>query len=529
MFIRSDHAVDLRVPCVGDDEDFFVFLSAHDYSFRLFSVITLSSWEDKIDMFWAFMINKYFFFAVRSFALGVCLVILCAGFQDVWAQRCDVDYEAVHTFGEPNFRSLSFWHGADGVSDFDEGLNTAVLTPAGDGIFVVGHRSAAGSETSVSRKTLMVGKVDFRGRFQWQNHVPLDGFDSVQDVLAYDDGYIVLALFKAGADRMESRVIYLADNGSLVSSKSLSLGDGSKKHNVLSHDITLSKDEKGILYVGTLGTQDGKAHAVFAAYDLKGRRSVYRSFKPGANTHLSQIYRDQNDSLIGVGYIHDAHSRKAGWIIKLDDAGRIIWQQQFSRGGAARLLSVSDFGKDYLAVSGQVVSGGEGNQSAAWLMRVNSETGLLQWQRFYSAAGVHSSGINVLSLGQESLASVLVTHKPVNPTLLYQDWFMRFLTVNSRGVLFRTEEHSYGKGVHVGGVIDGPQRRRFIVGSALRLYDPKDKPSLDGDVREEDMIRSLDSWVLALPGPDLYEDPCQHSSRSKKSSSPSPPAGVAFP
>jgi hypothetical protein len=231
----------------------------------------------------------------------------------------------------------------------------------------------------------------------------------------------------------------------------------------------------------------------------------------------------------------------AGWLLKLNEDGTIIWQNTYPRGQLAVFRSgftkKMPYDSDHYIVTGQIMPYGA-DAGAAWVLEVDS-LGATIWQRYFRAPGFDLDGRGVQAYGDGRI-SVLVNAKQKGEGAATPD-HIRLLTLSPRGELSGDEAYLEGHRAEARQLIPGWNGERvvtaFIEVESLAGKENKVElitEALERQQREAAMAESSkgygppeptpdqiatiaqslpketrnEGWVFVATGLDPYTDPC---------------------
>ena len=204
-----------------------------------------------------------------------------------------------------------------------------------------------------------------------------------------------------------------------------------------------------------------------------------------------------------VGEMKSDYDRMAGWIIRIDQEGTLVWQKQYPRGRGASLLSAQTHSDNSITVSGKVDGVGV-QQSAAWVMKV-SASGDALWQRYYQGR-THYSAPSLVGY-EDGRTSVLLDGVKIHPN---DRGHVSLLTLSPRGRLMDVESFSDSQGAQGYALKSGYYGERVVVGHVQNI-----PPKIEGKENEEADLKNtasvpylFDGWIFAATALEPYDDPC---------------------
>ncbi len=438
-----------------------------------------------------------FFLAVTVFAL---LLSTVHGGK-AHAQACAVTPEVIIGLREPRQANYTAWDYVYGEKHMEQ-LNDAIQLP--DRSVVAAGATWRKNRSREKRPLLFM--LDRRDRMLWENrHEDLDETIEFKSLELLDEDAV--KVFGTKGMRREDRTVWLGtyaisgeEKGRLLSEAEISDAD----HNLLYEDHTKPHDGEG--YVLAARARDkarpGNEHGVIYRIDNAGKVLWKRSYKPGMTNRLYAVSAVTDEN--GMGYYIAAGSfdvdtqKRAGFVIAIDEKGRLAWAEQYPRGLYASLRAIAPVTDgDFVAVGDVDPQEGDYKQSG-WIMRIETESGEVMWERYVSVDGMRVFGRGAIGYADGRIAAAMETRnlpggdKPENAHLL---------TMSARGVIFRDDPFLEGRGVRVGSFKLNGKEQRFVAGSAFGSYKADD-PEKTGN------YETLDGWMIFAPALDPYIDPC---------------------
>jgi len=410
------------------------------------------------------------------------------------AQKCTPDYEVITNLRKPDIGSYNVWDMIYGerapLEDFVAGLKVA----EGGNVVVAGERRGYDEADAI----VILVEIDRRGRMVWEQAHIVENLRRIKLMLHDKNGYIVMGEKKAGRKKRQVWLGFFDGKGALLREKTIS----AKKGNLYGHDLIRSIDGKGFVLAAMLegqGADDsrGRGRAVLYKLSSKGDVISQRSYTPGLENAILGLTAEDGEYYIGVGYSRTEDGRKAGWIIKVNKDGNIIWQRQYPRGLLGSLQVVSDYTDGYIVVAGEAEPSNRKNR-AGWVMMLNGDNGDIAWQRYYTGA-LDFTGRDLIAQKDGQISVMLTTE---NQTKEKNPEYVRVLTLSPRGVVLLSDSYYNSENARGNDMFLGQNNERIIAGYSDVVYSEEDPEA------EPKIVVSREGWVLAGAPAEPYDDPC---------------------
>lgn len=436
------------------------------------------------------MKSKYCIFCLLS--------LLCAFFAaPAAAQKCTADYEVINYLRKPEIGSYNVWDTIYGervpLEEFTSGLKAV----EGGNVVVAGARR--GYEEGDARVLLM--EIDRRGRSVWEQTHVVEHLRNVKLILHDKSGYIVMGDQKSGKKNTRVWIGFFDAKGNFLRSKTVS----DPKGDLYGHSLIRDMDGKGLVLAASMKGRgdDSRGRAVIYRLNSKGDVVSKRSYAPGLENAILSLTIQDGTYYIGAGYSRVEDGRKAGWVIKMNKDGNIIWQRQYPRGLLGSLNVAVDYTDKFIVVAGEAEPSDRKNR-AGWVMMLDGDNGDIAWQRYYT--GAHDFAAKDLIAHDDNQISVLLDAQ--NPGKEESPEYARILTLSPRGEILLSD--SYYNAVRARGadLFLGQNSERIIAGYSDVAYieeDPEDPGA------EPKKVVSREGWVLAGAPAEPYNDPCFQS------------------
>jgi outer membrane protein assembly factor BamB len=417
-----------------------------------------------------------------------------ASAADVPRRDCALQRDLIFEMTQAEYGSYNVWDAQLGEMNTDERFSSAVVQESGN-VVAVGDITSFGKPDRIVK----IAEYDHRGRVVWETAHPITGLLSSKKILFTPNGFLVLGTTADKNSRLSTWLGFFDKQGNLTSQKSIS-----GKISLAPEDIVLQTSGKGYILSASLGEEkSGVFHGVIYHLDEKGNVTDDHSYLPGLDNRIFSLVPYDKDYFLASGYLRGDDGRITGWLLKLNKDGSLVWQQQYPRGVSAQInKTVAFVGTSVIAV-GETKPAGGGN-TAAWVMKLDGDSGAMEWQRYYTAQ-MNQASLDVLVNG-DHLASVMVqATRPAGsePNEDNED-FVRLLTINQRGVLFMSDEYFNGTGAQGFQLTGGRAGERIISGRTDIVYKVDPKPGEP----VETLVHGWDALLVAAAPMEEFPDPC---------------------
>ncbi|MCB9983473.1 MAG: hypothetical protein H6861_07375 [Rhodospirillales bacterium] len=438
-----------------------------------------------------------------SFLLVVAALVALPGAASR-AQNCNIEYEAIVKLREPTVGSYNVWDSIYGEIPTDERFKSAIVLETG----TVLATGALIDPQHSDRKDVLLAEIGRNGRVLWGKTHEVAGLADVVKVIPHDKGAMVLANITPEKGRRYLWLGIFNLQGDLLSSKTIK----DRTNHVRGHDVEFGASEKSYIVAASAATVKGDEPGWSVLYRVNTSGGVIsdHAFVIGSENAMYDLFPMDDGGYVASGYIDNASGRKTGWLMRLADDLRMMWQQSYARGAGAELVRGHTMLADTLAVVGTALPSGEGNR-AAWVMVVNGFSGDVIWQRYLNGA-LHFDGRDVM-VSEDGLISVLIDGQA--PENSGEVEHVRLLTLNPRGVMFSSDEFFNGEAVNAYALMPSKGAERLIIGDTKVAYKIEHGQNADmpGPQMPDEVVSSLEGWVVGATGVDPYLDPCRVKKR----------------
>lgn len=442
----------------------------------------------------------------------------------------------------------------------------------GDAILKKGWRTiSAGTVSDIDRKIdengdlnelagtprLLIVELERRGRVAWEKMHTVEGIINVARIIETDKGYAVFANMKEKKKNQAVWAGFFDLKGDLISKQIIT-----RKGGDFSVSDVVRRSDGGYWVVGNfrpLSKGVMAPHAVLYQLNTSARVVKQKAFVMGGENGINGL-RSFGDKghLIASGYTSDTKGLRAGWLMRLDQNGHIVWQRSYSRGVGSVLNAGVPYSKNEILTTGYAHPSDQG-QNAGWIMMIDADNGNLLWQRYITGESSYA-GQDIL-VDDTGVISVLIDaelpvykkkpgQEPI-PEKQFEargrDDYIRVLTFNVRGVLLENNVYQNAEGTDGVRLMRGPKGERVVAGHSNIVYEVQGdaglmdtkvantselnargivKPIQNNDLNENaesnsevsqpsevkrDPVyyRHLGGWVLVGAPPAPYRDPCE--------------------
>ncbi len=413
------------------------------------------------------------------------------------AQSCGITPEVIITLRDYYEGNYNVWDHVYGEKHMERFMDAIELP--NNNIVAAGYTFPNGRPRET--KPLLIN-ITRRNHMVWENRH--DGFSdnvTVNKLRARDGGYLVFGN-SSGKQGSEIWLGYYSEKGELEKQVVISDPD----YSLFIEDVT--DPAKGDGYVLAVRAADkkhrGREHGVIYLISKEGKVSWKRSYKPGINNRFNGIATVYDESgipyYIAVGSFDVDSYRRSGFIVAVDEKGRLAWSEQYLRGLSASFRAVAPVTDGDFVVIGDVEPLESDYKQSAWVMRVETESGDAQWERFVAVRNYEVSGREVIGYKDGRIVAGLET-VTISDDGKDRPEMVRLLTLTPRGVIIQDEPYLEGKSVRMRELKLNNKQHRMIIGYARQSFkaDNEDNPY---------NYRTDDGWIIFAPSLDPYRDPC---------------------
>ena len=439
------------------------------------------------------------------------LLILCTVLGGVFAKRaaaqdiqqdirCAIVSEEIISLKAPDFETPTIWsafYGEEGMERIADITPSHSVDEDDKSLIVIGTYT---KDQDDQIEKAFITKLDSRGRPVWENKEETTFNKRPQRILKADSGYAVLGDIENDKGAQGGYLAFYTKDGKraaqypiLENGFALSVHDFAPSQTGKSYVITTSRSA-----ISDRG-EDKKTEGVLYKITTEGKRLWRRQYSPGLSTALYDIGLAPDGNYTLVGEIEQDNGRKAGWVVRVDGNGALMWQRPYPRGALARMMDSVTHDDLSISITGQVRGLREKNKSA-WIMTLRSD-GTVQWQRYYQ--GRHNFSAPSMIGHQDGRLSVLLNGEVADRSnRSFDRGYAGLLTFSPRGYLMNLESFTDGQNAQALRVKSGHIEERLVVGYAQSMMpDGMDANKLSSYV--------FDGWIFAATALDPFDDPCE--------------------
>lgn len=416
------------------------------------------------------------------------------------AQYCGVTPEVIITlrhYEEGNYNVWGYVYGEKQMERFTD----AVELPKGD-LVIAGYVFSRGRAQNTH--PLLV-RVTRRNRMVWENrNEDMSDQAAIKKLRKTDDGFIAFGDSRNNKGDKAIWIGFFSEEGQLEKQVTIP----NKKYHLVLEDITEPADNNGEGYVLAVKAIDkkykSKEHGVIYRISPDGKVIWERSYKPGISNRFGGIDTVYDEAgiayYIAVGSFNMDNYRRSGFILAVDEKGRLVWSKQYLRGLSSAFRGIEAVTDGDFAVIGDIEPSGEKYGHSAWIARIETESGDIQWERFVDINKYRVYGRKLLGYSDGRIIAAIdtVLEEGANKAL---PEMVRLLTLTPRGVIIQDEPYLEGKSVRISELKPNEKHHRMIIGYA-------DKSFKADNAENPDNFRTEDGWIILAPSLDPYKDPC---------------------
>ncbi|MCW3982994.1 MAG: hypothetical protein NWE96_03250 [Candidatus Bathyarchaeota archaeon] len=215
---------------------------------------------------------------------------------------------------------------------------------------------------------------DSTGTLNWEKIYGGSGDDRALYTLPLESGFLVVGSTKSHSDATEGWALLLNSSGNMVWNRTYREGTGTE----LRYAISLPD---GFLLIGNQ-LLAGDVNGYIAKTDRDGK-IVWTTIVGGEN--IDKLFAGVADSngdvtVFGLTFPDGNSAKSAGWAVKLDADGGVVWQKIYGQSQDTALRSAINTGDGYVA-AGYTDPTGQGNYDF-YLLKISSD-GTQIWNQTY--------------------------------------------------------------------------------------------------------------------------------------------------
>ena len=438
------------------------------------------------------------FVLLVSFILFLSGTIPRTGFAE---EICTSFPEAIEYLKAPRLGTYTLWDLVEGGMGGKTSFNDFVMVNEREAIF-------AGSEELGRKKIPLLKKIDRKGRTQWR--WAYNGSDALRiiDLIDQEDIFWAVGQLTRHDRPYGIWIARFSKDGVLQGSHIISEPSKNLTYGSLIKGIKggwlLALSENRVSDMPQLEHSYGR----FITLDQDFRATNTRSFMPGPGNRLNDVIRVDDPTgerfYIAVGEIEGSGGRTDALVIRLDEAGNIVWQRTYARGNNTRLTNVSAYPDGSLLVTGEVQPNTPDAPNAAIAMKIDRANGTEFWQRYYMRNDI-AYRVEDAMIETSGRSHLLLSGKSEANTDLFDH--ARLIALSPRGQILSEVGYTAGKGA-------SPFRLREGPGAVLAISGNVDIEEPDPNNPEGERISSQKGWFIVGEEAPEYIDPCRIEKRS---------------
>lgn len=438
---------------------------------------------------------------------GVLAVVLPS---TVRAQMCDTLFEVISTLKLPSYGFPTVWDADYGEKDKMVQFAAGILMDEGT---IMAYAGKLDAKTSKPLETGLI-ELNRRGRVMTEAFYPAKPGEQPAAMMKLDDRFIAVSNIRVGKrNDKHVRISWHDRKGEYKRDQTFS----DPTYDFEAQSILKAVDGKGfVILTHAVNRQDSKdQYGMLSRHSPDGKLVWKRAYRPGVNNMLAGVSLTEDNSYLATGKIIMDDGRMAGWILKLGYDGAILWQRTYPRGKYSVLNTgtvstrMTPDGTHFYMVAGEAEPADNGPY-AAWVMEVDPQ-GEPLWQRYYrrkdytfSAQDIktHKDGRSTVTVNATAENSVGDNHDHI-----------RILGLSPRGIMIDDQSYLNGLKARATDVFESKQGDIIVTATALKEqkkseeeYGPEKKLPEGQLPSKPDPLQ--EGWVMVVPGPAVYDDPC---------------------
>lgn len=428
----------------------------------------------------------------RFFLLVLFLSVLPTSSRAVDAlDPCKVIAEEIIPLRIPDFDQAALWKKLSGVDGIDR--PRAALPVLDGGQIIIGDSVRYDEKTGLGKPQIQILRTDKSGKIVVEKWLGQNNLETVTDALLLKNRIVILSHL----NNDDVSLAFLDGAGQLKSQKIIN------HPKLYLNPASFTTVDKGNQFViaaeGTSRTNKNDHYTVLIWTDATSKILFTKEYLPGIQNKPSFISRVDNDGLIVTGQVA-AGSEDAGWVMRLDNKGNILFQRPFARGAGSILRRAIPSYDDSIIAVGAALPSGKGSK-AGWIIKVD-KNGDAVWQKFITGT-YHYGGVDVIDMNDGRI-NVLMAATPYDSG---GREFARVLTLSNDGVLIGDESFLEGSNAIPMRIIN-QTGKRTLLGMAETGF-AKEK------FTDERKYITYDTWVLGMLALPEYQSTCAAQADNK--------------
>lgn len=433
---------------------------------------------------------------------------------------CSIYYAEIIPLKAPDFNQMALWKKTWGIQGID--YPRALLRVVDGGVIIVGYNVQYAEKTGFGSIHGFISRYSAAGDEMVDRQYTREGLTEVVDALVKKTHVVVLESLEIPKVAQTSKTKNVTNQALVQTEKSIGLalfnGAGDARQHFIIRDAEYDLVPKAFAARESKSAQSEGGYVILAEVTSK-RKKVYmpattallwvsesgvierrRLYLPGTKTQSAALARGPQGEWVIAGRIQDEHNHQAGWLMGVDNEGRIVFQRPYTRGTGATLRAVNVLpdgsiiavGDSLPLTNGESSLNGVGDK-AGWIMKLSRE-GTPIWQKYlsgkysYTAADVRFKNGVIWGLWAG------------NPTHYGGRKFARLIGVTSEGKLI-SDDAFVEESNALPWQLDVTNDYMAVLGIAETGFSEKKWDDRRAYV-------TYDNWLMALPFPSTTPDQC---------------------
>lgn len=391
------------------------------------------------------------------------MVLVFGGVSSTFAadkpDPCQSVYEEIVPLRVPDFNQAAVWKRTTGVKGMDR--PRAVLGIKDGGQIVIGTATPYDEKTGLSAPVLSMMRTNPAGRVVIDKTAPVKNLQSVVDAVVMKDRIAVLSHIGKGDDYID--ITFINGAGDVKSSNTIS----DKQARLIPKGFVMGDGNMIIAAEAVSRKNADDSYTMLLWADKDGKFIKSRDYLPGVKNKPESLLRLNNGELLLTGRVAAGDGRTAGWVARLSAKGDILYQRPFARGGDSVLRRATQMDNGNVIVVGDAVPSTGTGSKAGWIMRLDNNGNII-WQKYITGKYAYS-GVDVVTL-DDGRVTVALAGRPSGDGGRQH---ARLETLTAEGLM--TNDESFIEGSNALPlrllVQDG---RRYLLGMAETGFTKKD-------------------------------------------------------
>lgn len=401
---------------------------------------------------------------------------------------CQLIAEEIIPLRVPNFEQSAMWKKTSGVKGSDR--PRALLNVIDGGQILIGSSIPYDEKTGLASPQVQMVRTDKNGKIIVERWIDVKNLKTVADAVLLKDKVVVLS--QLGSDKDDTIGLNFLNGAGqersarVISDPHLRLIPKSMMAAVGGTQIIIAAEA-----ISRKNPKD--SYSVLIWVDKDGKKIAQKEYLPGVVNKPEYVGRLDNGEIVMTGRVRNEHGNDAGWVVRLNAKGEIIYQRPYARGEHSVIRRAVSLRDGHMVVVGDALPAATGDK-AAWIMKLDA-SGQPVWQKYLTGQYGYS-GLDII-LFDDSRLNVLIAGQP---TTEGGRQFARLITLSTHGVVIGDESFIEGSNAIPARLIS-QGKYRFLLGLAETGFSKEGMP--------EDMkFIAYDSWIMGLPSLPVFFDTC---------------------